>query len=154
MRVPGANNLAVGIVGEVSGDVFSLFDAEVESVAMFELDLAVCLKVVQGADNSDGSGKFTEFVRLPASHRDLSLVVDSGVTVGQIVEIAGRNRIVTSATVFDVFEGKGVPEGKKAIAIRLVYQSPNKTLTADQVGKIEQQTLKQLANELGAELRV
>ena len=154
VRVPGANNLAVGIVGEVSDDVFSLFDAEVESVAMFELDLAVCLKVVQGADNSDGSGKFTEFVRLPASHRDLSLVVDSGVTVGQIVEIAGRNRIVTSATVFDVFEGKGVPEGKKAIAIRLVYQSPNKTLTADQVGKIEQQTLKQLANELGAELRV
>ena len=61
---------------------------------------------------------------------------------------------MTSATVFDVFEGKGVPEGKKAIAIRLVYQSPNKTLTADQVGKIEQQTLKQLANELGAELRV
>jgi len=154
VRVPGAGNLAIGVVGEVAHDVFSKFDAEVAGVAMFELDLAACLKVVQGSGSSDGPGKFSEFVRLPASHRDLSLVVDTGVTAGQIVEIAGRNKIVTSATVFDVFEGKGVPEGKKAIAVRLVYQSPNKTLTADQVGKIEQQTLKQLANELGAELRV
>ncbi len=151
VKVPSANGVTIGVVGEVSPDVFSTFDAEVESVAMFELDLAAVLKLIQ---SSDKSGKFEEFVRLPASHRDLSLIVDSGVTAGQIVEIASRNRTVTSATVFDVFEGKGVPEGKKAVAVRLVYQSPNKTLTADQVGKIEQQTLKQLLSELGAELRV
>jgi phenylalanyl-tRNA synthetase beta chain len=60
---------------------------------------------------------------------------------------------VTSATVFDLFEGKGVPDGKMAVAVRLVYQSPNKTLTADQIGKIEGQILNQLSKELGAELR-
>jgi phenylalanyl-tRNA synthetase beta chain len=150
VKVPSANDLVIGVVGEVDPNVFSQFDAEVESVAMFEIDLGAILKVTQG---SDDSGKFEEFVRLPASHRDLSLVVDSGVTAGQLVEIASRNRIVTSATVFDVFEGEGVPDGKKAVAVRLVYQSRNKTLTADQVGKIEQQTLKQLLNEVGAELR-
>jgi phenylalanyl-tRNA synthetase beta chain len=107
------------------------------------------LEIPKGID----SGKFDEFIRLPASHRDLSLIVDTGVTVGQIVEIANRNRIVTSATVFDVFEGKGVANGKIAVAVRLVYQSSNKTLTADQIGKIEQQILKQLSKELGAELR-
>ncbi|MCZ6538728.1 MAG: phenylalanine--tRNA ligase subunit beta [Chloroflexi bacterium] len=150
VKVPAADHLAIGVVGEVDPEVFSRFNAEAESVAMFELDLAAVLKIVQG---SDDSGNFEEFVRLPASHRDLSLVVDTGVTASQIVEIASRNKTVTSATVFDVFEGEGVPEGKKAVAVRLIYQLPNKTLTADQVGKIEQQTLKQLLNELGAELR-
>ena len=154
VKVPSANDLAIGVVGEVAPDVFSQFDAEVESCAMFEIDLTAVLKVVQDAGNLINSGKFEEFVRLPASHRDLSLVVDTGVTAEQIIEIAGRNRTVASATVFDVFEGKDVPEGKKAVAVRLVYQLPNKTLTAEQVGKIEKQTLRQLSNELGAELRV
>ena len=60
---------------------------------------------------------------------------------------------MASATVFDLFEGKGVPAGKKAVAVRLVYQSPNKTLTAEQIGKIEHQILNHLKKELGAELR-
>jgi phenylalanyl-tRNA synthetase beta chain len=150
IKVKSANHAAIGIVGEVSGEVFSKFDAEVENVAMFELDLAAILKILT---DSDGPDKFQEFVRLPASHRDLSLIVDTGVTAGQIVDIAKRNRIVTAATVFDLFEGKGVPDGKKAVAVRLVYQSPKKTLTADQIGKIEQQILNQMSKELGAELR-
>lgn len=152
IKVKSANNAVIGIVGEVAGDVLSKFDAEVETVAMFELDLAAILKVMQDAQTGV-SGKFEDFPRVPASHRDLSLIVDTGVTAGQLVEIANRNRIVTSATVFDLFEGKGVPDGKKAVAVRLVYQSPNKTLTADQIGKIESQILKQLSKELGAELR-
>jgi phenylalanyl-tRNA synthetase beta chain len=152
IKVAAANNAVIGVVGEVASEIFSKFDAEVETVSMFELDLAAILKVVEGPKGVD-SGKFEEFTRLPASHRDLSLIVDTGVTAGQIVDIASRNRIVTSATVFDVFEGKGVPDGKMAVAVRLVYQSPNKTLTADQIGKIEQQILNQLSKELGAELR-
>ena len=138
------------MIGEVAADVLSQFDAEVNAVAMFELDLAAVLSVITGSADPK---TFTEFVRLPASHRDLSLIVDTSVTAGQIVDISRRNKIVTASTVFDVFEGGGVPDGKKAVAVRLVYQSPNKTLTADQVGKIEQQILNQLSKELGAELR-
>ncbi len=152
IKVKAANHAVIGVVGEVSSEVFSRFDAEVDAVAMFELDLAAILKILETADGV-GAGKFEDFPRVPASHRDLSLIVDTGVTAGQIVEIANRNRIVTSATVFDLFEGKGVPDGKKAVAVRLVYQSPNKTLTTDQIGKIENQILKQLSKELGAELR-
>ena len=152
IKVKAANHAVIGVVGEVSGEVFSRFDAEVETVAMFELDLAAILKVLETAKGV-GSSKFEDFPRVPASHRDLSLIVDTGVTAGQITDIANRNRIVSAATVFDLFEGKGVPDGKKAVAVRLVYQSPNKTLTADQIGKIEGQILKQLSKELGAELR-
>ncbi|MEC9293710.1 MAG: phenylalanine--tRNA ligase subunit beta, partial [Chloroflexota bacterium] len=153
VRVPAANDAVIGVVGEISEEVLSQFDAEVERVALFELDLQSVLEIISGSTPYGGGGKFQEFIRVPASHRDLSLIVKSQSTAGEIVEIARRNRIVASATVFDLFEGKGVPEGKKAVAVRLVYQSPKKTLTAEQIGKIEQQILNQLKKELGAELR-
>jgi len=149
VKIPKANHLEIGIVGEVLPDVFNAFEPEVPLAAMFEINLAALLEALKVT----GRGKFDDFVRLPASHRDLSLILDSSASAAKIVEISKRNRLVTSATVFDVFEGKGVPEGKKAVAIRLIYQSPNKTLTADQVAKVEAQILKQLGNELGAELR-
>jgi phenylalanyl-tRNA synthetase beta chain len=151
--VPAANHAVIGVVGEISAEVLSEFDAEVDSVAVFELDLQAVLKIISGSTQSAGNGKFEEFVRMPASHRDLSLIVQTQSTAGEIIEIAQRNRIVSSATVFDLFEGQGVPAGKKAIAVRLVYQSSNKTLTAEQIAKIEQQILDQLKKELGAELR-
>ena len=153
VKVPDANHAAIGVVGEISAEVLSEFDAEVDSVAVFELDLQAVLKIISGSTQSAGNGKFEEFVRMPASHRDLSLIVQTQSTAGEIVEIAQRNRIVSSATVFDLFEGQGVPAGKKAVAVRLVYQSPSKTLTAEQIAKIEQQILNQLQKELGAELR-
>ena len=153
VKVPAANHAVIGVVGEISAEVLSEFDAEVDSVAAFELDLQAVLKIISGSTQSGGNGKFEEFVRMPASHRDLSLIVQTQSTAGEIVEIAQRNRIVSSATVFDLFEGQGVPAGKKAVAVRLVYQSPNKTLTAEQIAKIEQQILNQLKKELGAELR-
>ena len=150
IKVKAANDAVIGVVGEVSGEVFAKFDPEADKASMFELDLAAILKILTNSNNDD---KFQEFVRLPASHRDLSLIVDTCVTAGQIIDIAKRNRIVTTATVFDLFEGKGVAEGKKAVAVRLVYQSPNKTLSGDQIGKIETQIMKQMSKELGAELR-
>jgi phenylalanyl-tRNA synthetase beta chain len=153
VKVPAANHAVIGVVGEISAEVLSEFDAEVDSVAVFEFDLQAVLKIISGSTQLAGNGKFEEFVRMPASHRDLSLIVHTQSTAGEIVEIAQRNRIVSSATVFDLFEGQGVPAGKKAVAVRLVYQSPNRTLTAEQIAKIEQQILNQLKKELGAELR-
>jgi phenylalanyl-tRNA synthetase beta chain len=128
-------------------------NAEVDSVAVFELDLRAVLKIISGSTQSGGNGKFEEFVRMPASHRDLSLIVQTQSTVGEMKEIAQRNRIVSSETETDATKGHGVPAGKKAVAVRLVYQSPSKTLTAEQIAKIEQQILNQLKKELGAELR-
>ncbi|MCI0841949.1 MAG: hypothetical protein J4N64_09245, partial [Chloroflexi bacterium] len=54
---------------------------------------------------------------------------------------------------FDVYSGKGVPEGKKSIAFRLVFQSDRDTLTSEQVDKFQGDILRQLERELGVELR-
>ena len=64
-----------------------------------------------------------------------------------------RNRLVVEATVFDVFEGEGLPAGKKSIAIRLVYRSLTRTLTAEDIIRAEKSILTALETRLGAALR-
>jgi len=55
---------------------------------------------------------------------------------------------------FDVYEGKGIEEGKKSLAFRIVYSSEEKTLTLDEVKKKEEEILRKLEQSFGAKLRV
>ena len=57
------------------------------------------------------------------------------------------------STPFDVYEGEGVPPGKKSVAYRIVFQSDKGTLTSEQVDQFQGDILRQLQRELGAELR-
>ncbi|MEX0762911.1 MAG: phenylalanine--tRNA ligase subunit beta [Dehalococcoidia bacterium] len=150
ITAPQAGGVQLGVVGEVHPDVLAAFDTDVSPVAMFELSLEALASAVAG---KPAASSYRPFTRLPESPRDLALLLDSGVPAGDVVKIASRNRLVTSATVFDVYEGRGVPAGKKSLAIRIVYQSANRTLTAEEVGKAEQSILRALSKELGAELR-
>ena len=57
----------------------------------------------------------------------------TGYTAAQVTAIARKNRLVSSATVFDVFEGKGLPEGKKSLAVRIVYQEVERRAVVPEV---------------------
>ncbi len=61
--------------------------------------------------------------------------------------------LVTQVVLFDVYEGGQVPKGKKSIAFRVVYQSPDHTLTDEEVNHVQQQMLDALSTNLGAILR-
>ena len=91
--------------------------------------------------------------RFPSSTRDLALVVDTSVTHQRILDIIGKFSLVSEVKLFDVYSGKQLPEGKKSLAYRLVYQSPDKTLTDETVNRVQEQILKRLTGELGATLR-
>jgi len=54
---------------------------------------------------------------------------------------------------FDVYSGKQVPEGKRSVAFRLVYQAADHTLKDEEVDKVQKRILDKLAKELGASLR-
>jgi phenylalanyl-tRNA synthetase beta chain len=149
ITVPAAGGVKIGVVGEVRTEVLKATDID-ESVAMFELDLGALLSVAQSVGPAD---IYSAIIRYQDSARDLSLLVDHKVTAGDVTAIARRNRLVSSAMVFDVFDGKGMPEGKKSMAVRIVYQSPNKTLTADELAKAESSILRALEHQLGATLR-
>ena len=96
---------------------------------------------------------YSPIVRYQDSARDLALLIDRSVPAADVIKIASNNRLVTTASVFDVFEGKGLPDGKKSLAVRIVYQSPGKTLTADEISKAESGILRSLEHQLGATLR-
>jgi phenylalanyl-tRNA synthetase beta chain len=85
--------------------------------------------------------------------RDLALVVDEQVSYRKVEEIIGSFLLVTQITLFDLYRGEQIPEGKKSFAIRIVYQSPRHTLTDEEVDQTQEQMLGKLNQELGANLR-
>ena len=144
------NGVAIGTVGVVDDSVWQRFDPESGSAVMFELDIETLISVVGGETRADN---YNPYPRYPDSPRDLALVADSSVKVGDALRICRQNRLVRSATVFDVYEGGGVGDGKKSIGIRVIYQSDTRTLTSEQVGRAEEQILRRLERELGVTLR-
>ncbi len=149
ITVPISGGVRLGVLGEVKPDVLSAFDIE-GTVVLFELELDALVSISNSVGPAD---IYSPIVRYQDSERDLALLVDRAVPASQVVAIARKNRLVTSASVFDVFEGKGLPDGKKSLAVRVVYQSPSKTLTADEISKSESSILRGLEHQLGATLR-
>ena len=99
--------------------------------------------------------QFTGLPRFPEVHRDLALVVDENITYRQLYETALKTekRLLKSVSLFDVYAGKGIPEGKKQYALSLVFQDPQKTLTDTYVEQITGHLLEAFRQETGAVLR-
>ncbi len=144
------NGAVIGNVGIVAKPVWEAFDAETETAVMFDIDMQALRSVVGNETRADS---YRPYPRYPDSPRDLALVADKNVQVGAALRICQQNRLVKSATVFDVYEGEGVADGKKSVGIRVVYQSDKRTLTSDQVARAEEQILRRLERELGITLR-
>ena len=138
----------VGVVGEVKPEVLEGFSISAGAVAMFEVDLAKLLSLLP-----EDMLRFAPLPRFPGSYRDLALVVDSDVPAAKLESLIEQHNLVDTVTIFDVYTGKGVPEGKRSIAVRINFQSKRKTLTAEAVSAAQEQIMRQLAEETGAELR-
>jgi phenylalanyl-tRNA synthetase beta chain len=97
--------------------------------------------------------RYADFSLLPAALRDLAVVVDSATpsaevqrTLAKLARAATGNAFaVESVTVFDVYEGKGLPEGKKSLAFNFVYRPAERTLTDDEVNAAFQKLQDELA---------
>jgi len=91
--------------------------------------------------------------RFPSITRDIALVIDKQVSYQQVEDVIRSFPLVKKVTLFDFYRGEQIPEGKKSFAIRIVYQSPEHTLTDEEVDIIQKQMLDRLHQELGATLR-
>ncbi len=136
----------LGVVGELHPKVADAFEIA-DEVYLFELDLTTLLPFTLE------HRMFQPISRFPAVVRDMALVVDSGVTNAQVQKIMRGFPLVTEVSLFDLYSGEQLPAGKKSLAYRISYQSPEHTLTDDEVNKVQQQILDKLAKELGATLR-
>ena len=99
--------------------------------------------------------KFTDIPKYPEVRRDFALLLDNTVTFEDIHTIAKQTekQLLKNINLFDVYEGKNLPTGKKSYAVSFTLQDENKTLTDKQIDKIMNKLQSNFESKLGAELR-
>ncbi|CAM4095638.1 phenylalanine--tRNA ligase subunit beta [Flavobacterium weaverense] len=99
--------------------------------------------------------KYTEIPKYPEVTRDLALLIDQSVTYESIYSVAKQTEksFLKDISLFDVYEGNNLPEGKKSYALRFTIQDSSKTLTDTQIDKIMSKLQNNFETELGASLR-
>ncbi|HEX4047365.1 MAG TPA: phenylalanine--tRNA ligase subunit beta [Elusimicrobiota bacterium] len=140
---------AVATVGWLHPRAARAFDLDREGAVLFEANLETIASLPAPRT------RFREFSPLPVSRRDLALVVDKALPYGKI-EAAVRACAVAElqdVLLFDVYEGKNLPEGKKSLAIRLTFGLPDRTLTDAEVAGFVSKIVAALAEKAGAVLR-
>ncbi|MFC1930134.1 phenylalanine--tRNA ligase subunit beta, partial [Chloroflexota bacterium] len=136
----------LGVVGELHPKVADNFEI-VEPVYLFEINVSELLP------HTTTHKTFQPIPRFPGIVRDLALVVDTATTHRQVHDIIKSFALVKEAIIFDVYSGKQVSPGKKSLAYRVVYQSPDRTLTDEEIDRIQKKILNKLVQVLGATLR-
>ncbi|MUP46348.1 phenylalanine--tRNA ligase subunit beta [Gramella sp. BOM4] len=98
---------------------------------------------------------FSSIPKYPSMRRDFALLLDDSVRYSQIEEIARQTekKLLKEVNLFDVYQGKNLPEGKKSYAVSFLFQDENKTLTDKQVDKMMKKLQHRFEKELQAELR-
>ena len=98
---------------------------------------------------------YHDISKFPSVSRDLALLIDKGVEFEQIERIARQTekKLLKSVELFDVYEGKNLPEGKKSYAVNFILQDETKTLNDKQIEAIMTKLINNLKQKLGAELR-
>lgn len=99
--------------------------------------------------------EFTEISKYPSVSRDLALLVDKNVEFAQIEQIVRQSekKLLKSVELFDVYEGKNLPVGKKSYAVNFILQDSEKTLNDKAIDAIMNKVVNNLKKQLGAELR-
>ena len=137
------NNDIVGLIGKIHPSV------ESEDVYILEIDLDKLLS------KKVSKMKYKEISKYPEVKKDIAIVVDDKVTSKDIevnIKKAGGS-LLSASEVFDIYTGKGIPEGKKSLAYSLTFASQNRTLTDDEINKAVEKIIERLEKELKAELR-
>lgn len=139
----------IGSFGIVSQQLCKQFDIDTE-VYFAEMSWNKLMR-----KSSKQTVRFSEISRFPAVSRDLALLIDKHITFSQIEEIARNTerKLLKRISLFDVYEGKNLPEGKKSYAVNFLLQDEGKTLTDKQIDGSMKRIQQNLERELGAQLR-
>ncbi|MDY7219089.1 phenylalanine--tRNA ligase subunit beta [Denitrificimonas sp. JX-1] len=140
------NGEPVGYVGTLHPKLATELDINQQTL-MFEVQL--------DAISEGRLPTFTELSRFPEVRRDLALVVNAEVPAQQLMDDmrAAAGEFLTQIRLFDVYQGKGVAEGCKSLAVGLTWQHPSRTLTDEEVGAATEAILTSLSDKFGAILR-
>ncbi|MFA6702908.1 MAG: phenylalanine--tRNA ligase subunit beta, partial [Dysgonamonadaceae bacterium] len=139
----------LGSIGIVSKKILKTFDIDTE-VFFAEINWEEMLN-----ENENQTVQFTEISKFPSVSRDLALLVDKNISFAEIERVTFKTekKLLKEMSLFDVYEGNKLPEGKKSYAVNFVLQDSEKTLTDKQIDAVMQKIFSNLEKELGAKLR-
>ena len=139
----------IGILGQLHPEISEKMDIS-QGVYVFEVDLDKVADCYMGEELS-----FRPIPRFPSVRRDIAIVVDEDLPVGDILGEIRRldSSLIEGVTIFDVFKGGAVEKGKKSVALAMIMRAVDKTLTDEDVNRLQAKTLERLNLAFGAELR-
>ena len=147
--VPGGKNAVLATVGVISPALAKKFGIK-QPVFAAEIDWPVLFTLIKRDKFS-----FSELPKFPEVRRDLALLLDESVKYGDLRKAAFKaaKKLLKQVSLFDVYRGDRIPEGKKQYALNFVLQDTDRTLTDNDVENVMSRLLAAFKNEFGAELR-
>ena len=119
-----------------------------DNASVLELDLAALL------DMKVSEIKFKPTSRFPSVSRDIAVVLDENIPFEDIAREASKaDSLIRKVNVFDVYQGKGIPEGKKSLAITLTLSSDERTLKEEEIALAVKKAVDALSTKFLAEIR-
>ena len=140
------NKKNIGFLGAINPNISNILDLKQE-VFYFEIDLDALPK--------SELKKYSKYSKFPIAQRDLAFLVNKSTTISDVIALAKEKsgKDLKEIKLFDVYEGKGIPENKKSVAFSLYWQSMKGTLTDEEVDKTVQSISFFLSKKINAELR-
>ena len=139
----------LGTLGIVNPKICKALDIDAE-VYYAELSWTLLMK-----ETKKNRVSFMEISKFPAVKRDLALLLDKQTAFAEVEKIAreSERKLLKEVTLFDVYEGKNLPSGKKSYAVSFYLQDEGKTLNDKQIDSIMKKICRNLEQQLGAQLR-
>ena len=140
------NGELIGWIGALHPEVQKALDID-QRVFVFEFK--------QSAVEQNSIAAFTPLSRFPEVRRDLAILVDEQTPVGEIMSVieTTSSSLVKETQLFDIYQGKGVPEGRKSVAFGLILQEFSRTLTDIEVDAEIENIVSTLNQKFAATLR-
>ncbi|KXA17169.1 phenylalanine--tRNA ligase, beta subunit [Fusobacterium equinum] len=138
----------IGTFGEVHPDIAEAMEIKKERVYLAELNITTMKKYSKKKLGYDRVSKY------PAVLRDLAIVLDQDVLVGEMVKmIQKKHSLIEHIDIFDVYYGENLGEGKKSIAISIIFRDKKKTLSDTEIEENIQSILKLIREKYQGEIR-
>jgi len=149
LSITTSSGRQLGMMGIVSPKICKELDIETD-VYYAELSWTLLMKEIKKSKVT-----FSEISKFPAVKRDLALLLEKNVQFAEIEKIAteSERKLLKDVALFDVYEGKNLPAGKKSYAVSFYLQDEGKTLNDKQIDAIMKKIQTNLEQKLGAQLR-
>ncbi|MBI4733216.1 MAG: phenylalanine--tRNA ligase subunit beta, partial [Rubrobacteridae bacterium] len=137
----------IGFFGELHPDAQSAFDLPRTYIAELNFNKLM--------DNAGELKQFGEIPKYPGISLDIAMLVDDSVLQDNLMEIikAEGGKALESVHLFDLYTGKGIPDGKKSLAYSMTFRALDRTLTDEEALEARERILNRLNKEVGAEIR-